>query len=280
MSEYPIVEPPEIKIGDIKTFKLRNSPITIRGEIIKILVRHERTYIKLYSFFLRKELFYRLTKDMELVSLKRKSHNKKNIEIYPVETFYGDDEIKPFNPYYEKIRNLFIKIISIILIISILLLTFPKIIIPIYRVNMTFSNFLSSTYSIEELYVVVTNKIHYRYDMGENWITPENAWNKKYGDCEEFSAIISKYLTEHDIENYLIGLSIKNRNQGHAMVFAKYKGTYYAIDPTKAVEKYGIKKLVFQRNLKESVRLYTTAPAHIFKIPSYDTEKKILGTIY
>ncbi|HOF01702.1 MAG TPA: hypothetical protein PK385_06355 [Spirochaetota bacterium] len=58
------------------------------------------------------------------------------------------------------------------------------------------------------------------------------------------------------------------------MVFAKFKGTYYAIDPTKAVEKLGVKKLIFQRSLKECVKLYTAAPAHIFKIPTYDSEKK------
>jgi len=268
-----------IKIGDIKTFKLRNSPITIKGEITKIFVRHERIYIKLYSFFLRKELFYRLSKDMELFNLRKKISGKK-IKVYPDETFYGDENTKAPNPYFEKIVKIFIKIISVILIVSILLLTFPKIIIPIYRVNMTFSSFLSTPYSIEELYSVVTNKINYRYDMSENWVTPESAWNKKYGDCEEFAAIISKYLTTQGIENYLIGMSIKNRNQGHAMVFAKHKGTYYVIDPTKAVEKYGVKALIFQRNLKECVNLYTTYPANIFKIPTYDSEKKILGTIY
>jgi len=65
---------------------------------LKLYNRNDKTYIKIYSLFLRKEIIYRLTKDMELISLKKKSKNK-NIKIYHEEAFYGDDEIKPPNPY-------------------------------------------------------------------------------------------------------------------------------------------------------------------------------------
>jgi predicted transglutaminase-like cysteine proteinase len=206
-----------------------------------------------------------------LVESKRRKRKKRHVR---------DDEIIPYEFDAEtnsgKVKKHITKVLSIILILIFLFSYIPfEHFFPMY----SYQTFLSKKFTFNELFYAVFARINYRSDFDDFWNTPLTAWNTKNGDCEEFASITSDWLSHHGIENYLTGLSIKGSFMGHAVVFIKYENGYYIIDPTRALEKSGVKKLDKASNLKEAVLLYSDLPAYIFKVPAFDGEKKIIKTV-
>jgi hypothetical protein len=263
----------DYKIGDIVTFNQKNSLMHITGEITDYFFVKNKIYLKIYSFFKRKEEYYILINDNEVV-LSRK-YNRRN----------NHDAIVYKSLFYKKIlnndiKNSIYKILAILIVLSFLIPFYPAVSKFLFQPKISYEEFVNYDLSIYDLYKIITNRIYYKYDTGEFWETPKTAWNKSYGDCEEFASICSDYLTKHKIENYLIGLNIKNSNTGHAVVFAKIKNIYYMIDLTMAVEKQGIKRLDKIPSLKEAISIYSTLPVIVYKIPAFDGDKKQIETIY
>ena len=78
----------------------------------------------------------------------------------------------------------------------------------------------------------------------------------------------------------LSGFKPKILNIGHAVVFVKLKNEYYIIDPTYALEGTGVKKINNCGNLRDAVSQYSSLPCEVYKIPSYENEKKVINYIY
>ena len=135
-------------------------------------------------------------------------------------------------------------------------------------------------FTLQELYETIRKRMSYRSERDDNWLTPASAWDLGWGDCEEFAAICSAYLTAHNHENYMIGLTEIEKDIGHAVVFIKENDVYTIIDLNRAVESFGIKNLPECRTLKEAVARYSDLPAYILAIPITDGEKQVEGIIY
>ncbi|HOV13796.1 MAG TPA: transglutaminase-like domain-containing protein [Spirochaetota bacterium] len=213
-----------------------------------------------------------MDKNRELILLKKL--NKNNIKNQPI--LYNLDS---------KSKNIFknkfiVSTISILIVLSFLSSYIFFIKFPDLFNKLSYEKFLYKEMTIPELYKVITNRISYRYDKGDIWLTPKTIWDNRYGDCEDFSVIASGYLTYHNIENYIIGLSLPNNSTGHALVIVKLRNTFWVIDLTGAVENSGYKKFIYARNISDIIKKYTKSNALIYKIPNYNGEKKILGTVY
>ena len=263
----------KFQIGDVVTFPLKDSFFNITGEIRRVINFNEKTIIKIYDFFSRKEKFYYLTENKEFLLLKKlkKRDNKNKPIIY-------DFENKTEYIFKNKI---IVSIIILLILLSIvssyfIYLRFPDFITS----SATYEKFLNKKMSITDLYKTVTDRISYRYDLGEKWLKPKTAWDTRYGDCEDFSVVTSDYLNFHKIENYIVGVYFPGNSTGHAMVIAKTENTFWVIDLTRAVEQAGYKKFINIKNIEEIIKKYTQLNAEIFKIPSYDGEKEKIGVIY
>ncbi|OHD12876.1 MAG: hypothetical protein A2Y34_13105 [Spirochaetes bacterium GWC1_27_15] len=266
----------QYNIGDIISFNVENSFFKSKGEIIRIFYIKDKTYIKIYSFFHRKNIYLKILPDGEFFILKKR--NKKKLDIKKNEAV-----LYQLNDHYNPRKNLMNFIYKIILFLTILSLIIPHGLDfknPFVSVEFHYKDFLNKNYNIYQLYEVITTRISYRYDMGEYWKTPEEAWSYKHGDCEEFSVICSDYLNYHKIENYIVGLNLKGSLIGHAAVFVKIKDVFYIIDLTKALEHQGIKKLQKAKTLKDAIKEYSTLPVNIFQVPKFSNDKIVIDTIY
>ena len=261
----------DIKIGDVVSLPEKNSLIKISGEVQDLFFYNDRCYIKIYSFFHRKPILYLLNGKGELVNVSRKKSGKRNSGADDIIKYDLD---RPGNPIIPGISPA--RIISILLIFLFLFAYFP---FNRFFSNDSYRNFLAKNYSFNELFYAVHSRINYRSDFDEYWHTPLTAWNDKNGDCEEMASIVSDYLNHQGIENYLAGLDMKG-GPGHAVVFVRYANDFYIIDPTRALERSGVRKLDKAKTLTEAIRYYTTAPVNIYRIPSYDGQKEIVDTVY
>jgi len=262
---------PDYNIGDIVTFKKKKSFFNITGEIKGIVILNGKTYLKIYSFYNRKEEIYILTKHSELILIKKM--------VEPLD-YEKRNEVNDNKFSYEILNKFAVKIFAVLIIISLVIPYTPKFVTNLFVPRLSYTDFISKNISIYEVYKIITDRMAYRYDRDEFWETPKTAWVKKFGDCEEFASICSDYLTKHKIENYLVGLNIKNSNIGHAVVFAKINNFYYMLDLTRAVELDGIKRLDKTKDLREAVLKYSTLPVTIYKIPDKDGKKEVLSYIY
>lgn len=265
----------DLKIGDNIVLKEITGGINISGELRRIFFIKEKCYVVIYSFFHRKEIIYRYTRGKELLQLGKPKKKKKDLSPIIYQSLF-----EPEKPKNEKARSLFSKISIIFLLIIATFCLFPPIDFGFLFENESYYTFLNKNYTLNELFGTVNNRIHYRYDFDDNWMTPKSAWEIRYGDCEEFSSIVSAYLTTHKVTNYMMGLDVKNSNSGHAVVFVYKDNKYYIIDSTRALEKYGVKELKNARTLTEAVRVYTENTAEILKVPSYNGEQVVLDHVY
>jgi predicted transglutaminase-like cysteine proteinase len=268
------VDVEKLRTGEAVSFTEKDSMIPVTGEVRKFFIRGNVRYVLIYSFFHRKNILFTLTDGNRLVRYgkkpgKRSRHNSidgnNDVIMYELEERDKPSSGKPS-----------VKFISIILILIFLFSYFP--ITNIFSMY-DYRTFLSKDFTLNELFYAVSSRINYQSDADDFWNTPEHAWNKKFGDCEEFASITGDYLNHHGIENHLASLNVKNSFTGHAVVFVKQDGVFYIIDPTRALEKSGVKRLEKAKSLRDAVLMYAELPAYIFKIPSYEGEKKILSTI-
>jgi hypothetical protein len=230
---------------------------------------NDRLYLKIYSFFRRKEILYILTNKHELEKPHKIRRRKINDNI--IYDFTKEDKDTGY-----KIWNIIFKITAALLIVLFLFSYFP---VTHFLASYSYKEFLSKKYSFEELFYAVSSRIDYQSDFDDLWNTPLYAWNKKKGDCEEMASIISDYLHNAKIENYLAGLNIKNSRMGHAVVFAKINNNFYIIDPTRAIESSGTAKINKAETLKEAILKYSSLPVYIYKVPSFEGEKSVAEII-
>lgn len=260
----------ELKIGEVRTFSIKKKMFKITGEIREIKSLDGRTFVSIYQLFNRAEKLFLIDENCHLIELKKRKRKylKQNIRLS--EDFDNKNQ-------YKTINKIISKILILIIILSILLTINPQIRLPTKKIE--YQVFLERKYKLPELLRVVNKNILYQYDLNEYWYTPENAWKMGRGDCEEMSAIISDYLNHHNIENYLAGLSIKKSNQGHAVVFTKYKGDFFILDATGAVEKEKLKLLSNVSTIIEAVKVYDNAIVPIFSVPKYNGNKNVVEWI-
>ena len=83
--------------------------------------------------------------------------------------------------------------------------------------------------SIEDLQKTLAT-FKYEKDNGTGLQTPEETFNKKTGDCEDFAYFSHVYLTKLNIKNYFYVLINLDTQKGHAIcIFKKRRGGYYYI---------------------------------------------------
>lgn len=263
----------KFKKGEIVSLKIKSKKIKIKGEIRQLFIENNKIYITLYLLFNRKEQTFILNKDLELIDIKKEHKIKNTVSLIELSK---NDEIKP----KRKIIKLLKKAIAALILISLILTINPLIRIPSISTSFSYEEFLKKEYSIYSLFQTVVTRIKYRYDVGEQWVTPENAWDNRYGDCEEFAGIISDYFHFRGIENYLVGINFKNSRQGHAVVFVRINNKLYIMDPTFALEPLGIREFKKAKDLNDAVRQYTKLPAYLYKVPVQDGQKQMIKRIY
>lgn len=234
-----------------------------------------RVCLIIYSFFYRKDMGFILTRDLKLA--KPDFAEKKE---YKEPVMYAEllDSDEPYRP--NKRADLFKKAIVWILLIAFLLTSIPGIKIPNSLNTLTYDEFMKEDLSLEELFITITGRLRYRYDIQDEWTTPRYAWENKFGDCEEFASLICEYLNTRNVENYLVGLRARHYDSGHAVVFIKTNEGFFIIDPTGAVESAGIKRLKGITTLKDAVRIYDYEPSPVYKVPERNGEKEVLFYVF
>ncbi len=267
----------KLNIGDIVSFKSKNfSFINIKGEVKDFYFKKNRFFLKVYSYYKREEITFILSKDLKLIDTsKLKKRKKTNLES----SYYYYNYSKS-GPIEKNNRNLSFKAFALIIAVIFLLTTIPDFKLSFVSTSYEYNEFLKKKLSIYKLYSIVTKRINYMPDINDEWMSPQFAWDNRFGDCEEYANIISDYLNHHTIENYVTGLNLKNKSEGHAVIFVKKDNIFYILDPTRAVEEMGIKKLNNINALKDAIRLYSSLPVSIYKVPSKNYEKEIIETIY
>ncbi len=267
----------EIETGDIISFNIRNSGLMkISGEVRNFYFDNSRFVITVYDFFRREEKSFILDKNLKLVDPAKIKKIKRKNTRHSVHIPYNVEA----DSKKEGQKKTFVKIFSALVIIVFLFTSVPGLRISFIPTSYNYREFLSKKFSIYQLYNVVTSRLNYKPDVYDEWMTPDYAWTFKTGDCEEYANIISDYLNHHGVKNYVVGLNLRHQAVGHAVVFAKIGGFFYMIDPTRAVETAGIKKLANVNSLRDAVKIYSTLPVDIFKIPSVNYEKVVVDTIY
>lgn len=261
----------QLEIGSIVSFPQTGFRLPVKGEVRDYYFEGHLFYIIIYCFFTRKDRLFILTRDLRLVTPSLYFTKKDNS---PVIYEYEGADHEPIKE--RKAAKITKKIIIVIILITFVLSIIPDLKIPNAINSLSYDDFLNQDLSLNELYIAITGRLRYRYDLQDEWMTPHYAWKNKYGDCEEFASIFSEYLSKHNIENYLTGLDSRNYPGGHAVVFAVVDGIYHMIDPTGAIEPAGIKALPKVTSLQEAVRKYNRTPAAIYKVPAQNGEKQVL----
>jgi len=262
-----------LRIGDYVSFSKKGSFFKVTGEVVDFYLLNNRFYITIFSYYKREKNRFILNENLELVEPKKRNKNEDRIMV-----FKDSDENKSA-PLF--IKRFFIKSISLLMIVSFFFLYYPHTLFFLFSPKMSYNEFLSKNYSLNELYHVVTSRLVYQSDLaGDYWDTPEYAWEKQSGDCEEFASICADYLTHHNIENFLVGLQTKDPKVGHAVVFVELNNVYYIIDPTNALEGTGVKKIENCTSLRDAVSRYSSLPSEVYKVPSFENDKKVIYYIY
>lgn len=263
----------EIKIGDIVSFKRKGTGVKLKGEVRDCFFKDNEFYLIIYSFFERKEITFILNKKFELITPVKFLTKKNKTSVI----FY---DLSKVGTGKNKFSRIILKTISVLILITLIFTINPNLKISLVSTSFSYEEFLSKELSLNKLFLIITTRLRYKYDVGEQWMTPNFAWNNRYGDCEEYASIFSDYFTHHNIENYIIGLNLKNNYKGHAVVIAKIDKSFYIIDPTFAVESAGIRKLKKITTLRGVISQYSTLPVAAYKVPSFNGEKKVISYIY
>jgi predicted transglutaminase-like cysteine proteinase len=263
----PVVD--SLQIGEPVELPLKGKNSLVKGELRQIYEKRNKIYLAIYSFSQRKEIIYRINSRKELILQKKRPWFK----IRPFQLTSHSE-----NSVFSKITGFLFYPVAVILILALIVTSFPE--IPNnFKKGITYQEFLDRKMNFYQLFTAINAQLSYRYDLSENWMTPEDAWGRKTADCEEYSAICSDYLNRRGIENYLIGITFGDR-QGHAVVFARDpdEKNFYILDLTRALEKWGVKKLKAD-TLADAVKVYTQKDAYHFKIPSKNGEKQLINII-
>ena len=259
-----------LNIGDIVTFSTTFSFFALSGELKKMFWKEDLFCVELYSFLYRNTKTYLLTKDLQLSLILSKQEHQ------PDEVWKENWDEESSSSFFNK------RIVRLLALIILTAIIFPSLSIirwPFFSVNYNYQEFLEKDLSIPELYKTIRRRMIYMAEQGDTWLTPANAWESGEGDCEEFAAICSDYLTKHYKENFLVGLQFEDRDIGHAVVFVKEDGYFTIIDLNNSVVTFGIHQLKDSRTLSEAVAKYTDLPGIIYAVPTKDGEKKELGYV-
>jgi hypothetical protein len=128
-----------------------------------------------------------------------------------------------------------------------------------------YAQFMEREMSLPQLVSEVSSRVRYRIDVEEYWSAPEDVWSSRLGDCEDHAMIVSAYLTRHDIEHTILGLSLADQLQGHVVVVAHTEKGPALLDPTRATTPTGYRQFSPGTPLSEIVREYAVLPARVYE---------------
>lgn len=257
-----------LSIGDEVSFKKKGSPKAVRGELRRLAATNEICLITIYSYFARAELTYRIDHNLELFKPEEPVENGSDeLVYYDLSRSSGDGVV----------RRWIERIVLFVLLFSLIAPFIPE--LKLREVNYSYSAFLEHSFSLNELYDVVYNRVRYTYDAEDIWLTPRFSWQLRQGDCEELSVVYADYLRQRGIVTYIVGLYFRGRAKGHAVVFVDYEGDFYMVDLTKAVERMGIRRFKDVRTLSEAVSFYEAQTVTVYDIPGFNGDKRMLYNV-
>jgi len=226
-------------------------------------------YISLYSFSTRIETIYILDEKCVLKPVKFSQETIISEVLDDVSSEQPESPVKK-----NTITHLITKIILLILIFSMITggIDFSQFFI---NNNLTYSRFLTKKYSITQLSSVVRNRVKYVKDYQEVWHKPDFAWKNKFGDCEEYAAIITDYLVKNNIEAYIVTINLKSGG-GHAFSVAIYDNSWWIIDPLQSAEKMGVRNFSKKMSINDIFLLYSNSSGIFYRVPQWNGDKTTL----
>lgn len=256
----------QYSIGDEVEFKKAKSFSMVQGELRGVFTSGGNCYVTIYSYYKRKDFTFMVNNFMELES------NNAVPDVEADELIYY--ELKEQKPLYKRLQKIVGKTLLILVVISSLVGYLPEFNFEMPRYS--YQEFLQKEMSVNKLFNVATARLTYQYENSELWLTPANAWLLRQGDCEEFATICADYLKKHNITSYVTGLYMRGEAVGHAVVFLYHEDSWHMMDLNRAIEKNGLRKITGAKSLRQAISYYEPAHAIIYKIPSYDGEKKAI----
>lgn len=70
----------------------------------------------------------------------------------------------------------------------------------------------------------VRRRVRYTEDLGDNWATGKEAWEKKQGDCEDFAVCVFDLCRTNGIEVEIQVFAPKGSWEAHAVVVGSWNG--------------------------------------------------------
>lgn len=106
---------------------------------------------------------------------------------------------------------------------------------------------ISSINTPQDLVNWFSKEFSYKWEIIDNWKTPQETINSKEGDCEDFAILASVALSRMGIANDILVIKFKDLNLAHCICIWKGKdGTYKFISNRKLQNtgKYKIKEAI------------------------------------
>lgn len=145
--------------------------------------------------------------------------------------------------------------------------------------SLSYDAFLEREYSIRHLAAVVASRLDYSTDLVEYWTDPRSAWNARAGDCEEYALIVAAHLRRHRIEHQVLGLTLRENLQGHAVVLARTQDRYALIDPPTTAVAGGVAFFPLSADPAEFLRQYSHLPVSVYATDAEGANPEVVTMI-
>ncbi|MEX2442493.1 MAG: hypothetical protein WD492_02725 [Alkalispirochaeta sp.] len=130
------------------------------------------------------------------------------------------------------------------------------------RVSLTsYESFLEGEMNPGQLVTTVARRVSYRPEPDDYWSAPDAVWAARSGDCEDHAMVVSAYLSRHNVDHTLLGLSLKSGLEGHVVVVVTGENGPILLDPTGATAGSGIERFPPGTRLRDVAGKYATLPA-------------------
>ena len=90
--------------------------------------------------------------------------------------------------------------------------------------ELTFEENLLKVNTPKEICSSVRNRVDYRSDVGDEWATGNETWEREYGDCENMATTVSEICFEKGIKTEMFVLYPENEREGHVVVVGLLDG--------------------------------------------------------
>lgn len=144
---------------------------------------------------------------------------------------------------------------------------------------LSYDAFLSREMDLTRLTQVVTYRLDYRRDVLEYWSDPRDAWDAKAGDCEEYALVVAAYLSRHGIEHQVLGLTLRETLEGHAVVLVRTPAGYALIDPPGTAVRRGVAFFPAGEEPAEFLRRYSHLPVSVYSSTAEGPRPELVGLI-